>query len=398
MSRIAIVVQRCHSEVVGGSEALAWQYGQLLKDVYEVDIVTTTAIDAATWVNELPEGVTIQDDVNVRRFPVDIGRSRYWHNIHLRLLNDFKSSSGIDRKKYIASRWTMALQEEFIRHQGPYSYSLVDFLKQHWQDYGTIIFITYLFPTTYFGLRAIPSTVALLVPTLHNEAPAYLPAYRSMVSRARCLLWNTKFEEDLGDSLWGSLPGQIVGMAVDTELSEAPWQCDNPYLLYCGRVDTHKGCPQLFEYFMRYKSEKNVDLQLMLVGSKEMEIPRDPDIMYAGFISQSQKRKAMRGAIGLVMPSAYESLSLVTLEAMAQGAPVLVNGACGVLADHVNISQGGYIYNDYPEFACTLDQLFAESDRREEMGKRGRAYALERYSENAIRNALISTVQAPVKC
>ena len=73
MSRIGIVVQRCHESVVGGAEALAWQYASLLKDDYEVDVLTTTAVDAAYWANALPEGVEMRDGITIRRFHVDIG-------------------------------------------------------------------------------------------------------------------------------------------------------------------------------------------------------------------------------------------------------------------------------------------------------------------------------------
>ena len=45
MKQIAIVVQRCHESIVGGSESLAWQYAGLLADSYDVEVLTTTAVD-----------------------------------------------------------------------------------------------------------------------------------------------------------------------------------------------------------------------------------------------------------------------------------------------------------------------------------------------------------------
>ena len=59
MNKIAIIVQRCHESVVGGSEAHAWQYATLLKNDFHVDVLTTTAVDAATWSNVLPEGIEL---------------------------------------------------------------------------------------------------------------------------------------------------------------------------------------------------------------------------------------------------------------------------------------------------------------------------------------------------
>src|SRR5260370_819697 len=44
MSKVAIVVQRCHESIVGGSETLAWQYAELLGEAFDVDILTTTPV------------------------------------------------------------------------------------------------------------------------------------------------------------------------------------------------------------------------------------------------------------------------------------------------------------------------------------------------------------------
>ena len=70
MSRVAIVVQRCHEDIVGGSENLAWHYAQLLSNAYEVDLLTTTAIDTSAWANTIPAGAETRDGVRIVRFPV----------------------------------------------------------------------------------------------------------------------------------------------------------------------------------------------------------------------------------------------------------------------------------------------------------------------------------------
>ena len=76
MKRIAIVVQRCHASVVGGSEALAWQYARLLSNRFDVEVLTSTASDYVAWKNDLPVGVEMRDGIPVRRFPVTITRDR----------------------------------------------------------------------------------------------------------------------------------------------------------------------------------------------------------------------------------------------------------------------------------------------------------------------------------
>ncbi|MGH9901245.1 MAG: hypothetical protein ACRD68_05325, partial [Pyrinomonadaceae bacterium] len=165
MSRgVAVVVQRCHESIVGGSESLAWQYATLLRDVYPVDVLTTTALDYSDWANALPEGVEEREGIRVRRFRVTNGRSPYWGKLYDRLLADFKTHCAGGRRAAGAVRhlpWGMSLQEEFIRHQGPYCEPLLKFLRKRWADYRAVIFTTYLYPTTYFGLLDAPPQSAL---------------------------------------------------------------------------------------------------------------------------------------------------------------------------------------------------------------------------------------------
>jgi glycosyltransferase involved in cell wall biosynthesis len=55
-----------------------------------------------------------------------------------------------------------------------------------------------------------------------------------------------------------------------------------------------------------------------------------------------------------MMPSRFESLSMVALEAWALGRPVLANGACDVLKGQCIRSNAGLYYESYQEFAETL--------------------------------------------
>src|SRR5215212_10226183 len=116
MSRVAIVVQRCHPDVVGGSETLAWHYAQLLRDAYQVDVLTTTALDTSVWANTLPSGTETSEGVRIVRFPVTIGRSRYWATLHDRLAEELGPLVPTRNQEVPQLRWTIALQEDLIRH------------------------------------------------------------------------------------------------------------------------------------------------------------------------------------------------------------------------------------------------------------------------------------------
>ncbi len=405
MKRLGIVVQRCHESVVGGAEALAWQYAGLLKDEYEVDVLTTTAVDAAYWANALPEGEEVRDGITIRRFHVDIGYTPYRSRLFGYLLQDFnKYQLGVARDngggKEISQGgkhlpWSISLQEELIRHIGPSSKSLISFIKRNYSRYSTLIFVTYLYPTSYFGLLQVPPGFALFAPTLHDEQPAYLSAYKHAARRAGSLIWLSEGEQRLSLRLWGKLPGSVVGMQIDATL-RAPQQETTPYLLYSGRIDPNKGCGELFDYFLQFKQEHPSDLRLVLTGKDDIAIPDHPDIDFRGFVSEEEKFALMAGAAVYMMPSGKESFSIVTLEAMAQKAPVLASGASEVIGDHIRRSEAGKIYDEYSGFAAALDELMRDANLRREMGERGREYVLANFTEEIIKRDLLAAVEARV--
>lgn len=390
MKRVALVVQRCHESIVGGSEALAWQYATLLRAQFEVDILTTTAIDYITWANDLPSGCEQREGVQIHRFPVTITRTNpYWHRLHERLLHEFHSVRANWTEDQPRIPWTTALQEEFVLHQGPYCEDLVRFLRDRANEYQAIIFLTYLYPTTYFGVFEVPRSKILIAPTLHDEPPAYLSIYRNMIDQARSLIWLTNAERKFGHELWGDHPGEVVSMAIDTD-PFPPDQADYPYILYSGRVDPSKGCSELIDFFLQFKQEYPSDLRLILTGKAHMPIPKHKDIDFRGFVTVEEKFQLMSGAAAFVMPSPYESFSIVTLEAMAQETPVLVNGVCQVLVEHVARSQGGKVYTDYASFAQGLQTLLSQSDGQ--MGHLARDYVVENYAFESVQKRLIAAV------
>lgn len=396
MNKVAIVVQRCHPSVVGGSEAMAQHYADLLREIYEVDVLTSTAVDCQVWANSLPPGVNSANGITYRRFPVTIGRPAYWESLHGRLLRDYPCPASGSASASAAAgarprHWTLAQQEEWIRFQGPYCPDLSRYLEQHWCDYRAILFVTYLYATTYFGLQMVPTERALLAPTLHEESPALLPAYRRLAQRVKRVCWLSEAERRLGERLWGQLPSAALGMAVETNLA-TPAARQRPYLLYCGRIAAVKGCAELLEHFLAYKRQHPSALQLVLTGDDELGLPSHPDIDYRGFVSATEKFALMAGACAFVMPSRFESFSIATLEAMGQGTPVLVNSGCAVLTDHVRNSGGGLEYLDQQSFFAALNE-FLDQKCGSVMGKGGRDYVLARFQRDKVMQALQAAVE-----
>jgi len=395
MEKIAIIIQRCHEKVVGGSENEAWHYANLLKDYFEVHVLTTTAVDLEKWANVLNEGDEFREGVCIKRFRVSQGRADYWIEINRRLENEFNNKKINNPDLEVDKRlikWPIPLQEEFICKQGPYSDDLMNFLAQESSSYKTVIFLTYLYPTTYFGIFNVPGNKIAFVPTLHDEAPAYLSAYKYMARRARIILWNTETERKFGKKLWGELPCSVVGMGV--EVNKFPSAKQNfPYLLHCGRIDVNKGCTQLVDYFLKYKKDYSKDLKLILTGSNKINLPSDTGIIYKGFVSNDEKLRLMSGANIFVMPSPNESFSIVTLEAMAQETPILASSKSEVIVDHVKKSSGGIFYDDYNSFKDGINFLLKNKQKSKDLGANGRKYVTGNYKYTKIQEKLINEIE-----
>src|SRR5262249_3512615 len=184
----------------------------------------------------------------------------------------------------------------------------------------------------------------------HDEPAAHLPVYKRYRERIARFLWLTNAERDLATRLWGIEQGEVIGMTLDAA-TVAPEAMPHPYLLYCGRIDALKGVDQLLAWFALYRAARpDSDLKLVLTGKDTLGLRKMPNVEFLGFVSEERKLALMAGALAFVQPSRYESFSIVALEAMAQGTPIVVNGHCDALAEHVVESGSGSIYRDRDAF------------------------------------------------
>jgi glycosyltransferase involved in cell wall biosynthesis len=156
-----------------------------------------------------------------------------------------------------------------------------------------------------------------------------------------------------------------------------------PFILYGGRIDPGKGCEELLEYFQAFLHDGG-DASLMLMGVKLMPLPDDPRVRFAGLLPEQERLHALQAATVVVVPSPYESLSLLALEAFAVGTPVLANARAEVLVDHCRQSNGGLYYSDRYEFSEALKMLLKDPELRHQMGENGRAYVEKNYRWDVI--------------
>jgi len=375
MMRIAFVVQRYGLEVNGGAELHCRIVAERLTPYCMVDVITTCAIDYNSWKNEYQPGEEIINGVRVIRFPVDFERN----------------SRKFNKKSGSVFRGASYNEEiEWMRMQGPYSSALINFLSAHQKEYDSIIFFTYLYATTFFGIRNVKDR-AILVPTAHDEPPIYLSLFHEVFTSPQYILNNTYEERSFTQRRFNNsaIPSVVVGVGVDGPETIHPEDFirshnTRDFLLYVGRIDPSKGCQELFEYFIRYKREHPSDLRLVLIGRAVMPVPDHPDIISLGFVENQEKFDALAAARLLVMPSQFESLSMVLLESWYCKRPVLVNGACDVLAAQCRRSNGGLWYADYDEFEACLSWFLDNEGPGTRLGENGFSYIRKNYHWDSI--------------
>ena len=150
-------------------------------------------------------------------------------------------------------------------------------------------------------------------------------------------------------------------------------------LLYAGRIDAGKGCAEMLDFYARYRAEDPQAPELLLIGNLAMPAPTLQGVRYLGYVSESEKAAALAGAELVVCPSAYESLSIVLLEAFALGVPALANARSAVLQDHCRRANGGLYYGSADEFMEALGLLLHDEALRRAMGENGRRYVRDHY-------------------
>lgn len=398
MRRIAIIVQRYGAEINGGAELHARQWAQALKPHYAVDVLTSCALDYQTWAPHFPPGESDIDGVRVLRFEHPVRRK-----VHMPLRHKLRfqcrrwlAAAGLP---LVAAPAGIAAYDgiDYLRGKGPTMDGLMAYLEARGADYAALIFFTAFFHPAALGVLVQPQR-SLLVPTLHDEKGMYLPHYHRVFRAPRAVLYNTAAEQAVARRLYGDglAPARVCGVGIPlktaAELATARsasalaevagrLQLGAPFLLYVGRVDRSKGCAELFEHFAALRRQWPTPLKLVVCGQWFMSRPSHPDILATGFVGEADRDVLLAHAAALVVPSRHESLSMVLLEGLGAGCPVIVNRGSEVLREHVRASGIGESYAGAEEFSAAVRRVLTLSpQQRSEIADRGRQYVADGYS------------------
>jgi glycosyltransferase involved in cell wall biosynthesis len=414
--RIAVVVQRWGAASIGGAEWHATQLIDCLRRHHDVTVLTSCARDAQTWAMALEPGTTVEAGeaslgaLTVQRFehPQRNAGGRAQVPLRHKLRHKLRMWLGGAADALGRVRVAMPVGDDrldghlFLRQQGPTCAGLIEALAQGAGRWDAVVFFTALYHPTAEGLPAWgPRSV--LVPTLHDEKPMYLPCFHRVFASAGLTLFNTEAEAQLAQRLYGASVGEsrVVGAPVTVSPPSAEsinglrlrLELPQRWLVYVGRIEKGKGCQELLDAWEAVAASVP-GTALVFVGKGAMPITTSAHTRCTGFVSDADRDALIAGAAALVMPSRLESLSLVLLEALALGTPVLANGRSDVLAGHVAQSGAGQVYRGRRSLGLGLVRMLSlAEDARRRLGEAGRRYVEQRYARARVERAWLDAVE-----
>ncbi len=372
--RLAFVVQRYGNEINGGAELHCRWIAERLAVDHDVEVFTTCAYEYLLWKNHFPEGTEEVNGLPVHRFPVERQRDlTRFRDISQRVFNEEHSETD-------ELRW--------VEENGPYSPALVQAITREEGRFDLVFFFCYRYYTSFHGVNAL-GRKAVLVPTAEEDEAVFLPIFAQMFTRPRAIVHNSVEERDLVRRVTGgrAAPGEVVGVGVEVpgdvgsvEAFREKHNLDGPFMLYIGRIDWNKGCDLLFDHFITHSRIRHLFARLVLIGTPVLPIPEHPDIIHLGGVGDMEKYQALDACSMLVVPSRYESLCMVVLEAWGRNRPVLVNSHCPVLEGQVHRANGGLSYRNFEEFSHSVNLLLERPALGGQLGRQGNAYYLANYT------------------
>jgi glycosyltransferase involved in cell wall biosynthesis len=383
--KIGIIVQRYGIEINGGAEYHARLIAEKMSQYFEVEVFTSTARDYITWKPHYPNKCELVNNIPVHRFPVQKPRN--------------PKTFGQVQNLIFHDEHTLNDELQWLEEQGPYFPELLDTLEKREKEFAYYFFFSYRYYHSYHGVKRFKDK-AVLVPTAEHDPVIYLRLFKDFFNMPGAIVYNSHEEKKMINKVSGNekVLGDIVGIGSEIPEHFNPqsfrdkYNIREKYFIYIGRLDENKGVPELLRFYLRLLNEEAIDLTLVLMGKSVIDIPEHPRIKFLGFLLDEDKFDALSGAEFLVIPSQFESLSMVTLEAWAVGKPVAANGRTEVLQDQCRRSNAGLWYTNYDEFKKIILLLNENHELKEIMGRNGKNFFETHYSWPVIENKYLNLI------
>lgn len=155
---------------------------------------------------------------------------------------------------------------------------------------------------------------------------------------------------------------------------------DIPYILWVGKMYTHKNLVRLLHAYNKLIKTKHIKHQLVICGMKSWgytcfaktvkELNLQHKIVFKGYIPHSELKPIYTNASLFVFPSLIETFGLPILEAMSCGIPVITSnyGAMAEVAGDAALSVDPY---NIDEIAEAMYKVLTDQKLKEDLIKKG---------------------------
>jgi glycosyltransferase involved in cell wall biosynthesis len=376
--RIALAPARFGHGLVGGAEIVLDQMARRLHARgWEVEILTTCALDHHSWENLLPAGKSMEDGLLVRRFPTVVTPGPERAELERAIL------AGASLRLQQQQRWMSG---------GMRSPELFHYLLDNAAEYRAIVFTPYLNWITFACSQVAPER-SVLWTCLHDEPYAYLDVFQPLLTGVGGLLFQSPPEHELAHRLVPALaPHALVGCGVevperyDPEGFRRRHGIQGRFLLYAGRREGAKGWETLLEQLAGATVRRELPFTLVTMGAGAVRPPAElaDRVVDVGFLPDAERDNAFAAADAYLQPSRYEAFSRTIMEAWLAGTPVIANGGSAVVRYHCERSEAGLLYEDELELEECLAFLADAPETARDLAARGRAYVLANYQWDTV--------------
>lgn len=399
MKKIGIISQRYGIEVNGGAEYHARVLAEKLAKKYSIEVITTCALDYNDWSNHYKKSDNLINNIHINRFKSETKNHKVFRKSRRVISKNTKTQQFLKAiglyhfldKKLNLFTPTKEQCNHWLESQGPYCPDLINHLEEKNSDYSCFIFLTYLYYPTAIGMTKVGEK-SIFIPTAHDEPLFYTEPYKDLFSVPKFIMYNTSSEKIMVENNYPHCTknSDIAGVGIENiettksiKKLSAKYNYTFDYLLYIGRIEGSKGCDELIEYYNQSKFSKPI--KLIFVGKTFFDVTPTENIIFTGFVSEEEKYFLLNNCKALVIPSKYESLSLVTLEAMIHKKIVIANGKCEVLQNHITDSEAGFSYTNQKTFEKTINSLLNLTNKETEiLGEKGYKYVSNNYTWDKI--------------
>jgi glycosyltransferase involved in cell wall biosynthesis len=206
----------------------------------------------------------------------------------------------------------------------------------------------------------------------HDETPWYFLETSESLKHAHSILANTEAEKKFIQRTKPEISSkiQVAGIGLEDQRNgsyELKLATENAFnLLYLGRIGKGKAIHELLRYFLRECLNKRVILHLAGPVEDGFELPqKNSSVLYHGRVDEAQKQELIKEADCIVNPSHHESMSILVLEAIAAGKPVLAQAECEVFQEYANDYDTVYLFSDTKSFWNQLSTMRADQPNLE---------------------------------